>query len=170
MYKSDVLAQLEELNQRLAKDNLVLDLQVVGGAALLFNGLTFIESDDIDSMLPISGEVRRQVDAVGIDINDDANDYLDDYKDYSFLEFEERYFSNIHITYLELAGVLATKMQYLDIDDKVIALYDMMSEDFGIEMTVNGICSYMEDELGLTISAEIVQNFLDAYDEYYYYC
>ena len=92
--------------------HLNLHLEIVGGAALLFNGITGYETADIDTIIRISDAVQEIIDDYCIDINNDACDYIDDYDDCYWLE--ETSYSNISISYLSLGSAIKTKIKYIE--------------------------------------------------------
>lgn len=161
-YKDEIYDELYLVNKRLAKEGLLLNLKIVGGAALIFNGISSIETNDIDTIHKIEPYIKDILEECSIDINDDAIEYIQNYEGLEFIRDTCRTFSNINIEYLDLAGVIKTKM--LDTNtDKLQSLYYLLEEELEVEMTVEGICEYLK-ELGEDIDPTDVENFLNEFE------
>ena len=161
-YKDEIYDELYLVNKRLAKEGLLLNLKIVGGAALIFNGISSIETNDIDTIHKIEPYIKDILEECSIDINDDAIEYIQNYEGLEFIRDTCRTFSNINIEYLDLAGVIKTKM--LDTNtDKLQSLYYLLEEELEVEMTVAGICEYLK-ELGEDIDPTDVENFLNEFE------
>ena len=144
-YKEDIYSELEKINRVLAYRNLFLDLKIVGGAALIFNGISSVETQDIDTIERISSEIKEICDEFSLDINTDAMDYIENYADCEFIEDEYKTFSNIYITYLSLVDTIRTKLKNYQDEDKAEKLRYLLEDEFNVEMTVNGISEFIKE-------------------------
>jgi len=154
--KEDIYRDLKYLNRKLAEEHYFLNLKVVGGSAFILNDLQSIETTDIDTAIRIETEIREIIDDCGVDINDDASEY--DFDDLEFI-FDNETFSNISIQYLTVGGVIKAKLMYED-EDKADALRYTMEDELGIDMTVEGISQYLEDECDIFASPDEIEYFL----------
>ena len=50
-YKDEIYDELSRINKKLVNNNLFLDLKIVGGAALIFNGINCIETSELNDQL-----------------------------------------------------------------------------------------------------------------------
>lgn len=144
-YKEDIYSELEKINRVLAYRNLFLDLKIVGGAALIFNGITSVETQDIDTIERISYEIKEICDESSLDINTDAMDYIENYADCEFIEDSYKTFSNIFITYLSLVDTIRTKLKNYQDEDKAEKLRYLLEDEFNVEMTIEGISGFIKE-------------------------
>ena len=142
-YKEDIYSELERVDDRLKKYGLYLNLKIVGGSALILNDIHSIETNDIDTIVRIETEIKEILDDCSADINDDALDYINNYDNLTFIE-DEHTFSNIHIEYLSIVGVIKTKMKDTN-PSKLENLYYIMESDLGIDMSLDGICNWFSE-------------------------
>lgn len=157
--KEELYNELFFLNKNLYQKGLTLNLKIVGGAALIFNNVSSIETQDIDTITKIEQEVYDIIESTSLDINNDALDYIQNFDGLEFIQDNGRIFSNINIKYLSLGGVIKTKM--LDTNpEKLENLRYLLEDELEVEMTINGIKEYIKD-LGETISEEDIENFLN---------
>lgn len=157
--KEELYNELFFLNKNLYQKGLTLNLKIVGGAALIFNNVSSIETQDIDTITKIEQEVCDIIESTSLDINNDALDYIQNFDGLEFIQDNGRIFSNINIKYLSLGGVIKTKM--LDTNpEKLENLRYLLEDELEVEMTINGIKEYIKD-LGETISEEDIENFLN---------
>lgn len=166
--RDDIQYELQRLNDRLKAKGLFLTLQLVGGSALIMNGLTSYETEDMDTSIRIEAEIKEILDDLSIDINDDATDYADNYYDRNFLYEQDMHFSNIEIEYLDLPDTLLTKMQYIDDEEKMVSLGTLFEDELDSELDEDSIIQCL-DEYGYSCSDEdilIIRDFLDNYPEY----
>lgn len=147
-YKEAIYTELENINKILAKRNLYLSLKIVGGAALIFNGITSIETNDIDTIRQISADVQEICDESSLDINTDAIDYIENYIGSEFITDDYKTFSNIHIEYLSLIDTIRTKLKNCQDEDKAEKLRYLLEDEYEIEMTVDGISDFIEEHEG----------------------
>lgn len=158
-YKDEIYYELGRVDKILKKNGLYLNLKIVGGAALIFNGINCIETHDIDTIERIEYEVKEILADCSIDINDDVLDYIENFNDSSFIYDEENNFENITIYYLDLYDVIKTKMKDTN-PDKLESLYYLLLDEFEVEMSVEGIYDWFEEN-GIRIDKEDIENFLD---------
>lgn len=144
-YKEDIYSELEKINRVLAYRNLFLNLKIVGGAALIFNGITSVETQDIDTIERISSEIKEICDESSLDINTDAMDYIENYVDCEFIEDSCKTFSNIFITYLSLVDTIRTKLKNYQDEDKAEKLRYLLEDEFNVEMTIEGISEFIKE-------------------------
>lgn len=167
--RDDIEYQLTKLNDKLTYYGLHLDLTIVGGSALILNGINAIETEDIDTITRMTEEVKDIIDDLSLDINNDALDYIHNYMNKEFID-SDLSMSNISVSYLNLPGVLITKMDYVDDPDKTLNLYYLFKQTFGIEMSIRGIEDFL-DGYGYICSIEDKQSiatFLNTCREYGY--
>lgn len=160
-YKDEIYDELSRLNRRLQSADLYLNLQIVGGAALIFNGINSIETGDIDTITRLEYEIREICDECSLDINDEAIDYIKNYENCEFIHDEGHSFSNINIDYLNLGGVIKTKLKNCQDEDKIEKLRYLLEDEFEIEMSVEGISSYLK-ELGEIPDEHDIKEFLNS--------
>lgn len=158
-FKEDIYGELSRLNRKLVKEGFTLDLKIVGGAALIFNNISSIQTQDLDTINSLRGEIREICEEASIDINDDALDYIQNYEDCEFIRDEDHNFSNINIEYLSLGGVIKTKLKNCQDEDKMEKLRYLLEDEFEIEMTIDGIANYLK-ELGETPNIYDIEEFL----------
>ena len=144
-YKEDIYSELEKINRVLAYRNLFLDLKIVGGAALIFNGISSVETQDIDTIERISSEIKEICDESSLDINTDAIDYIENYANCEFIEDSYKTFSNIFITYLSLVDTIRTKLKNYQDEDKAEKLRYLLEDEFNVEMTIEGISEFIKE-------------------------
>ena len=72
--KTDIYNDLHRLDDRLRAAGQTLYLEIVGGGALILNDLHFAETEDLDTLVAITQEVKNIIDSCGVDINDDARE------------------------------------------------------------------------------------------------
>ena len=158
--KEDIYYALEMINRRLASRNLYLSLKIVGGDALIFNGIRSVETEDIDTINRLTEEIKEICLDCSLDINDDAIQYLNDYIDCEFIEDKEHTFSNIEISYLDLGGVIKTKVKNCQDEDKMYKLAFLIEKELKTNLTVDDI-SNLIIELGETPNTHDIQEFLE---------
>ena len=161
-YKDEIYENLFNLNTKLSEVNIMLYLKVVGGAALIFNNIEAISTEDIDTIIRLENEVKEVIEECGIDINDDALDYIQNYDGLEFIHDSDHEFSNIDIQYLSLGGVVKTKMISTD-TDKLEDLRYLLEEVLEISMDIESIIEYIRN-LGVVLDKELVQRFLEETD------
>ena len=144
-YKEAIYTELENINKILAKRNLYLNLKILGGAALIFNGITTVATDDIDTIRQISADVQEICDESSLDINTDAMDYIEDFVDSEFVIDDYETFSNIYIEYLSLIDTIRTKLKNCQDEDKAEKLRYLLEDEYEIEMTIDGISDFIKD-------------------------
>jgi hypothetical protein len=163
-HMEEIYEGLHGLDRMLQRRGITLYLKVVGGAALIFNGIDAIATQDIDTITRLEGEIKEICMECSLDINDDALDYISNYEGLEFIHDGSNRFSNISISYLSLGGCIRTKM--LDTNpEKLENLRFLLEEILHVEMTVDGIVGYME-ELGESIAVQDVEIFLAETEEY----
>lgn len=158
-FKDDVYDALSRINRMLENAGLILHLQIVGGAALIFNDITSISTNDIDTIVRIEDQIKEIIEDCSVDINDDAIDFIKDYDDLEFIRDNNIMFSNIIIDYLALGGVLITKMKHED-PEKIVALYYLLEEELKVKMNIDSIVRYI-DNLGEIADPDDVRSFLE---------
>lgn len=156
--KERIYYELTQINNILKAKQFYLDLKIVGGAALLFNGITAIETVDVDVINQISEEIKEICFDFSLDINDDALDYIHNFDNCEFIE-DNHLFSNITISYLTLGSTIKTKLKSCGEEDKLEKLAYLLEDILEVDMTVEGISSYLE-ELGETPDLFDIENFL----------
>jgi len=161
-YKDQIYDELSRLNKKLSERNLFLNLSVVGGAALILNGIESISTVDIDTISSIEDEVYEVIKECSLDINNEALDYIYQYEDLEFIK-DTRSFSNIEIEYLCLGGVIATKIKHLD-PFKLQGLRVLLEDELEIEMSVETIYKYVWNEFGICLDIDDIENFLNETD------
>ncbi len=144
--KEHIYYELNKINSVLQNRNLYLNLRIVGGAALLFNGISAVETVDIDVINYISDELKDICYDFSLDINDDALDYIDDFKDCEFIYDDRKQFSNITISYLPVGSVIKTKLKNYQDEYKAEKLLYLLEDVLDVEMTVEGIANYLEEQ------------------------
>lgn len=159
-YKEEIYDELSRLNRKLKERNIFLTLEIVGGAALIFNNIESIETSDIDTIVRLENEVREICEDLSIDINDEALDYIKNYEDCEFIQDTGRTFSNINISYLCLGDIIKTKIKNCQDEDKMEKLRYLLEEELEIDMTVDGIAKYLND-FGVTPDYDDIYNFLE---------
>ena len=162
-YKEDIYDSLTRINKRLAKNNLYLNLKIVGGAALIFNGINTIETNDIDTINRIEEEIKEICADCSLDINDDALDYIGNYNDCEFIYDNEKSFSNITIEYLSLGSCIKTKLKNCQDEDKMEKLIFLLEDTLRVDMTIEGISEYLSS-LGEIPNEYDIEEFLKAID------
>ena len=155
--KTDIYNDLHRLDDRLRAAGQTLYLEIVGGGALILNDLHFAETEDLDTLVAITQEVKNIIDSCGVDINDDAREYCYSFDDGELIQDDEL-FTNITLTYYDLGTIIKSKLNYDD-QYKAEKLYYVLEEELGVEMTVDGIVSYL-DTLDTTVDEELVEEFL----------
>ena len=142
-YKEEILEELSRINKMLKEYNYNLDLKIVCGAALLFNGIRSIETTDVDTINKVSQQIKEILNDYSLDINDDALDYIENYQDCNFI-YNDKQFSNISIEYLLIGGVIKTKLKNCQDDYKMEKLAYLLEEELGVELTLDGISTYLK--------------------------
>lgn len=157
--KEFIYSNLHKIDAVLRRKNLYLNLRIVGGAGLIFNGITSIDTSDIDTLDKLTQEIKDICSDSSLDINDDVLDYLDNFNslDSEFLEDNEESFSNITISYLNTAGIVFTKLKNCQDEDKMENLRFLLEDELDIEMTVKGISEYLEDYSIVPNTEDIVE-------------
>ena len=154
----DIHEDLEYVNRILKRNNLFLNLRVVGGAALLFNGIHSYETEDIDTLSSIEEQVKEVLDDCSIDVNNDVLDYLEEFDDLDFVK-DDYEFYNISIEYLDLGGVIKTKMRHSD-QDKLEAVAYVLEEELKIDMSPDSLFKWFRDTQDVHVSYEEIEDFL----------
>lgn len=144
-YRDNIYHKLNIVNKRFSKEGLYLDLKIVGGSALIFNDISSVETEDIDTINCIPYEVREILDECSLDINDDAMDYIHDYDHLEFIKDDKRTFSNITIEYLSIGGVIKTKLGAYQ-DDKAEKLRYLLEDVLNVPLTKDGIILYLKEQ------------------------
>lgn len=165
--KQDIYSALAPLHKMLKEHNCTINLLIVGGAALSFNGIESIGTCDIDTLTEISQEVKDYVDDLGIDLNNDVWTYRHYFDDVDFIYDDENPLSsNINISYLSLSGVILTKMGHSD-PDKLAAVAWILKEELGVNLDEESICDWLSSN-GVDVDGDVeesVSSFLDQIDE-----
>lgn len=161
-YKDQIYSELARLNKKLLQRGLYLRLSVVGGAALIFNGIELISTSDIDTITTIEDEVMEVIEQCSLDINNEALDFISNYEDLEFIQ-DTRSFSNIDIQYLCLGGVIASKMKHTD-PYKLQGLRVLLEDELDVEMEAESIKMYMKNEFGIFLEDEDIETFLEETD------
>lgn len=159
-YKEEIYDELYRVNKKLKDNNLNLNLKIVGGSALIFNGIYSIETNDIDTISRLEDEVREICEDCSIDINDDALDYIQNYEGCEFIRDEGHPFSNITISYLTIGSTIKTKLKNCQDEDKAEKLVYLLEEEFEVDMSLEGISKFLKD-FGETPDEFDIQEFLN---------
>lgn len=159
LYKEEIYDSLQLINRKLSENGLYLHLKIVGGAALIFNEIYSIETNDVDTITRLEDEVRIICEESSLDINDDALDYIQNYEGCEFIHDEGRSFSNITIDYLTVGSTVKTKLKNCQDDDKAEKLLYFLEDILEIECTVEGISEYLKSE-GETPDEHDIEEFL----------
>jgi hypothetical protein len=133
----ELLQALENLNAELARDDVVLNLNIVGGFSLFLQNLDveIRQSHDIDTVSRLTDGVKAKVRSIGEELNIDLrwlnDDVLSLYDEFEFagISLEQlRFgpnsridFSHIHLNVIELSDFVRLKLFSLFMD-----VYDFM--------------------------------------------
>jgi len=161
-YRGEIVGALNRVNNLLKGHNLYADLTIVGGSALILNGINSIETIDIDTCNTLSREVKEIFEDCSVDINDDAREYESNYEGLDFIEPDWLQFSNITTRYLDIGGVVVTKMKDTN-PDKLNNLAYVLNEELGVDLTVDSISKWFEDQ-NVDYDTTDIENFLTEID------
>lgn len=162
--REELIDVLNEIDAELASNNKSALLRIVGGSAAILNGIEEVATDDIDTCVKLSEDVKMSIAWSGVDLNDESGQYIDEYMKYEFEMLDEN-FSNIQVLYLTLPGVVATKMQNEN-EDKLLDLAEIIKKIDGVELTKESIVNYLEENDAM-IDMYFINNFLEVYNEFY---
>lgn len=161
-YKSEIVMALSRVNEMLKNKGLTANLTIVGGAALILNGIEAIETMYIDTCITLQNDVKDIFNDCSIDINDDAREYIENYRNLEFIDDEYTQFSNIAVQYLAIGGVIATKMKDTN-PDKLNNLAYVLNEELNVPLTIEGISNWF-DENDTPYDINDIENFLQEID------
>lgn len=159
--KENIYDSLAQINKVLSKKHLFIDLKIVGGAALIFNGIKSIDTQDIDTITKLSQEIKDICSESSLDINDDVLDYINDFEDAEFIEDCDVNFSNISISYLDLPYVIKTKLKNYQDEDKVLKLAFLLEDELDVNLNVSDISNFLLD-YGVEPDIHDIEEFLNA--------
>lgn len=154
---ADILRDLKTLDSCLGSAG-TLYLEIVGNSALLLAGYECCETEDIDTTAAVPADVKEIAASCSIDINDDAAEYAYKFEDGELLEAEGS-FSNIVVLYYDAGTVISSKLDYDD-DRRVEQLKEILEEEIGCEMSVDGIAKCLED-LDVEADRDRIEGFLE---------
>lgn len=168
--KEFIYDSLKRINRVLASRNLYMNLKVVGGAALIFNGIKSVDTRDVDTLIKLSQEIKDICSESSLDINDDVLDYIDNFENADFIEDTNKSFSNISILYLDLPYVVKTKLKNCQEEDKILKLAFLLRDELDVELTVDGISEFLI-EYGVEPDIYDIEEYLNALEQtdYFYF-
>ena len=160
--KEDLIYSLQCFNNALKNHNLFFHLRLVGGASLIMHDINY-STEDADHLGFIDPEIQKFINNQGIDINNDCIEYLDNFDDAEW-EMSEVQFSNLSIEQLTFGSSIYMKMTNSDDTKKAVKFFDILSDEYDIELTVESIIDFLKQH-DTQPDRTVIENFVDAVKE-----
>jgi hypothetical protein len=186
----ELLQALKKLNDELAREEIELNLNIVGGFSLFLQNLAIDvrESHDIDTLSELTADIRERVKRIGEELHLDLrwlnDDLLSLYSEFEFagIHFEQLKFrstekidlSNIHLNVIDIVDFIRLKLFALFTEVYDFLQYDKAFErtqdlqDIKAIVTVDGVdCKKLLNELTVymrdTRCRDLTSALLDTY-------
>jgi hypothetical protein len=144
--KESIYYKLKDLNERIREKSpgARLELVVVGGSALLMQGIKSAATENFDIIARISRDTQELIGDSGLDINSDFMDFANDFEEAEMFLLDEYSFSNIDVFTFDVPLLLKSKLHHSN-PEKLLMLKIIFEEVLGEKYKIDDVKKYFED-------------------------
>ncbi|MDR2369322.1 MAG: hypothetical protein LBD63_01715 [Mycoplasmataceae bacterium] len=144
--EKSIYYKLKDLNERIREESpsTRLELIVVGGSALLMQGIKSAATEGFDIITRISREIQELIGDSGLDVNSDSMDFANDFEEAEMFPLDEYSFSNIDVFTFDVPLLLKSKLHHSN-SEKLLMLKIIFEEVLGEKYKIDDVKKYFED-------------------------